>query len=755
MAMKQLLCLILAALMLFSCSCSLLPENGEGGSMEEVYANAPLMTLAAEQSGEVRESPADKAYVRGGTYANMTWREINAALGWDTNTAEPFQLKEDSSANYTRRMYFTFNLSNIAAFDYNKVFFIPTFTSVDTTKTVDYSLYKLDPSSWSGETLTWNTAPQYGEVIGTGEASALSTVDLTEAVTSAIENGEKQISFVVILTKGSGENFVNSKECRLVATVNESVGGYVYQLVADETANQAIWAYAEQLYQEWHVRYEALCQRAPSEATLIESDEDEFSKTVYSAGTGFGDWTVSKVNKPYPTRTYDALDDLGDYSDYDTVYPFDKYGGWMDPSMRQEVTGYFYPKKIDGRWWFIDPLGYPCYMRTISGPNINYLSSPNQKKAALDRYGTEEKWRIATVRWLKDELGFNVARGIFDVEDPPVTESSIGGFASGYGSQVGVNSSNGGSTTFSENNTMPIFEPGFVTYADATAKKQLTEAKASNPLYTGFTTDNELPMGEDMLGNYLSLDYSKAVNHYSYAAAWTFMINMTGKQNPTGVDITDEISQLFRGFVYDRYFNVVDAAFEKYDPNHMNLGCRFLTAVKDAPWVLRFASLYLDAMTINWYGQWTPDANAIYAISTNADLPLMVTEFYTKALENDGSFDDPTDPLKNTRGAGWVVRTQQDRGDFYQNFTLRLLESKNFVGWQWHQYIDDDDSPEVIFKADGVTWKDQSNIDANKGIVNNWHEPYEELCASMAEINLNVYRLAKHFDAKYAAKNAE
>ena len=160
-------------------------------------------------------------------------------------------------------------------------------------------------------------------------------------------------------------------------------------------------------------------------------------------------------------------------------------------------------------------------------------------------------------------------------------------------------------------------------------------------------------------------------------------------------------------------------------------------------------------MTINWYGQWTPDANSLYQIAQNVNLPIMITEFYTKAMENDGSFDDPSDPLKNTRGAGWIVRTQQDRGDFYQNFTLRLIECKNVVGWHWHQYLDDDDSPEVIYKggapdATGKNWKDQSNIDANKGVVNNWHEPYEELCASMAEINLNAYRLAQHFDGKYA-----
>jgi hypothetical protein len=148
-------------------------------------------------------------------------------------------------------------------------------------------------------------------------------------------------------------------------------------------------------------------------------------------------------------------------------------------------------------------------------------------------------------------------------------------------------------------------------------------------------------------------------------------------------------------------------------------------------------------MTINWYGQWQPDADDLKTLCERADLPIQITEFYTKAMDSG---------LANTRGAGWVVPTQQDRADFYQNFTLRVLECKNMVGWHWHQYLDDDPSPAVIYKPGTTVWRDQSNIDANKGIVNNWHEPYEELCESMAQINFNCYRLALHFDAKYASK---
>ena len=760
--MKKLLSLALAVLMLVSCGCASVPteQTEEDAYIADIQDNADLINLAASEHKEVRVTPSDKAYVRAGKWASMNWREINQKEGLDTNNEEVLVLKK-TSADYLREILLEFDLTEISKLAFKKVFFIPSFTQTDSAAHT-VTIYRLDPDSWDGETVTYNTRPAFKEVIVKNTpVSGMMAVDLTDAVVDAIAMGETKISIGIAgdVTTAS-EDKVNPKTTTLVATTGDAVNSYIYELVEDEAENKAIWDWAQKLFNEWFDRYiELRNQPLNEDAKLIVSDADEFNKIVYSSGSGFGNWSLSNVNKEYATRTYEALDDLGDYTDYENNYEQDIYGGWMNPSMRQESTGYFYAKKIDGRWWFIDPLGYPCIVRTISGPTIAYLSSPNQKAAALAKYGTQEKWQIATIRWLKDDVGFNAARGLYSVEEPTITEDSIGGMASGYGSRIGTNCSNGGSTRFSENNTMNVFDPGFVDYCDEKANSGLS-AEVNNPWITGYTTDNELPMDVNMLYNYMQIDYTKEVNYYSYAATWTWLINMTGNENPSAADVDSEMLELFRGFVYDRYFNVVDAAFEKYDSNHMNLGCRFLTHVKNAEWVLRFASLYLDAMTINWYGDWTPNAEDIYEIARQADLPLEVTEFYTKGLENDGSFDDPSDPLKNTRGAGWVVRTQQDRGDFYENFTLRLIESGVFVSWQWHQYIDDDDSPEVIYTggkpdATGKNWRDQSNIDANKGIVNNWHEPYEELCESMAQINFNVYRLALHFDAKYAARAAE
>jgi hypothetical protein len=78
---------------------------------------------------------------------------------------------------------------------------------------------------------------------------------------------------------------------------------------------------------------------------------------------------------------------------------------------------------------------------------------------------------------------------------------------------------------------------------------------------------------------------------------------------------------------------------------------------------------------------------------------FLVTEFYAKG-EDSG--------MPNHTGAGWLVHTQDDRGLFYEDFILALLESRACVGWQWFKYQDNDpDDPHA----------EASNRDSNKGIV--------------------------------------
>ncbi|MBQ7293065.1 MAG: hypothetical protein IJW79_04925, partial [Clostridia bacterium] len=434
------------------------------------------------------------------------------------------------------------------------------------------------------------------------------------------------------------------------------------------------------------------------------------------------------------TRTYSDLKDIDKYCNASDI-KLDKFGGMIIEDMKQDATGYFYSKKINNRWWLIDPIGYPYYILGLDVLQYSFAKSQIQRETMLKKYGSAEKWAEYTTKHLRTDLGFTAASRpspeILTTEDPLPVQKFLS-FMSTYGRKKGINNSNSGSTTFSENNTMPVFDPEFSKYADEYAKEHVTEP--NNPHIIGYSLDNELPMDAIMLDNYLTVDPTKEVNYYSYATAWTWLIKETGKENPDVNDITDEMRDKFRGFIWNKYFEVTVAAFKKYDSNHMIIGTRFLTVAATSKWVMRVAGHYLDAITINWYGQWTPDADKLEYISKNADKPFIVTEFYAKAGDSEGN-------LANRSGAGFYVETQQDRADYYHNFTLRMLECQNMVGWYWLQYIDNDPN-------NGIG--DLSSRDSNKGIVSNTHNEYTVLTSSMAEINKNIYKITQYFDKKYS-----
>ena len=742
--MKKILALLLAALMLLACSCSADADADTVGSDSESIEDTDTPeTDAGKTKISVREAVTktltgvDAIYVRAGTHANKTYSELTAEFG-TKGTVEA--KKENDNGKYTntfREFYVKFDLSELGRgaykFESAKLMFSVREMEAD----VAFNVYEIDSGAdVDFSALTWNTRPMGALVAENYRLGAVESPNLIEAVLDAVDynDGILTLRFEQAVTSVAETRVSNI--VTLVLSSDTEVGAYIYSLTDDMEKDREIWSYAQECFDDWYPRYEQVLAKKESdpEIALIESDEGQYTMTVNSYGSKPGG--TLRENK---TRTFSALDDLSEYVDITENLEYDKYGGLIDNALRQESAGYFYTKKIGDRWWVIDPLGYPCYVRALYGVTMQYTAgSPNQRSSATRKFGSPEKWGLATARHLKDDLGFNLTAAgdgyaTYYVEDGLFSQVAIGGFASKYGTELGINENLGGSTVFTENNTMPVFDPEFVTFSDNSAKKSVSGHVGDSSII-GFTTDNELPMQKTMLVDYLTLDATKEVNHHSYAAAWTWLVNMTGKELPTQDDVTDELSELFRGFVWDRYYNVVCGAVRKYDSEHMILGTRFLHGVKDAEWVLRFANLYLDCITINWYGAWQPEAEDLRRMSAYGDLPIMITEFYAKAEECEGD-------LGNNDGAGFFVKTQNDRGYFYQNFTLRLLECKNVVGWHWFQYIDND-------PAGNST--DISSRDSNKGIVSNTHTEYTDLTEKMAEINKNAYNLIEYFDAKYS-----
>ncbi len=738
--MKKITVLLLALLMLLQCACAAVATPDMGGAL--LASDGDVEQLAAESVYVNRVQATDWAYVRGGSYAKMNYKELAEA----TNTVDKLVFKCNAESDieadtaYSRQFFVQFDFFALRdqVDKINDAKLSLNVTSIDDSGD-SFSVYVVKEDV-DLQKVTWKDRPM-GELVETGYAiRALNPINLAPYVKDAIKTngGLLTLRFVPeIKTGGEGVIKCIGDDIPFI-TVSSSADGsaYIKQLVADPAENDAIWAHAKKVYDEWYERYQYLLEKKTNdpEVPLIESDKDQYTLKVSSFGTN-----GSRTEKVNDTRTFGALNDLSQYVNINDKYEYDVYGGLIDPDMRQEATGGFYTKKIGDRWWLIDPLGYPCYIRALSGITYEYsANSPKQKPSVMKKYGSLDKWAISAIRHVKDDLYFNLSTTtnsyVTDVIGGIMGQVGIGGFAGGYGSQIGVNASKGGSTVFHNNNTMPVFDPGFETYSDQRAKEK-AEQYAGNKRIIGFTTDNELPMQKDMLIDYLNVDPSLKENYYSYACAWTWLINITGKENPENSDITEELKELFRGFVWDRYYNVVCGAVRKYDNEHLLLGTRFLTGVKNAEWVLRFASLYLDAITINWYSAWEPKSEDLWQMCTYGQLPIIITEFYAKAKENEGN-------LQHTdTSAGWLVQTQNDRGYFYQNFTLRLLECKNVIGWHWFQYLDCD--------PDG-TQTDVSSQDSNKGIMSNTHTEYTDLTSKMVEINKNVYHLIEYFDAKYA-----
>jgi hypothetical protein len=81
----------------------------------------------------------------------------------------------------------------------------------------------------------------------------------------------------------------------------------------------------------------------------------------------------------YPIRT------VQDISPAPKAVPLDQFGGRVDRHFTS--TGFYYTRKIDGRWWFIDPEGHP-YLNAAVGA-VTPASSPASASAFAKTFGTQ------------------------------------------------------------------------------------------------------------------------------------------------------------------------------------------------------------------------------------------------------------------------------------------------------------------------------------------------------------------------------
>lgn len=439
---------------------------------------------------------------------------------------------------------------------------------------------------------------------------------------------------------------------------------------------------------------------------------------------------ASSAWNTYQAYTSDRITGFTPSGDPET----DEYGGWKIKA-DQAPEGYFRVRKINGRWWMIDPLGNLFLSKAVAV--FSPGGSERQKQALAEKFGTHASWAAQESQYLKD-LGFN-SLGAWsstyisnrnnipdEVKLPYTVIVSPMGAYNGALKKSGKEAeayAHAGWEGYPYDFAF-VFDEDFDTQVEKSVS--VISQYALDPYCIGYFIDNEIPWKDYALERCLTKWPSTHINHQK-AQEW--LDQRKGRAGCTISDADDTDKKAFIAYCLEVYLQKVTTAMRKYDANHLFLGCRFNQwnyELKNEE-IFKVAGKYMDIISINHYQKWEPDAEAMRNWEAWSGKPFFVTEFYTKG-EDSG--------LGNTTGAGWHVKTQEDRGLFYENFVNELIKSGVCVGWHWFTYMDNDPTN---------TNSDSSNIDSNKGIVTWDFQRYTPLADHMKAINDCTYNLVKFY----------
>ena len=420
-----------------------------------------------------------------------------------------------------------------------------------------------------------------------------------------------------------------------------------------------------------------------------------------------------------PTR---LLETLHGYTPSGERVKQNRYGGCMDLP-RERATGFFRTQKIDGRWWLIDPDGYRFYHVAI-----NAVREPRHVQK---HFGSAEQWAEKVTVQLRDN-GFNGLGNWTSPRLQQVTQPLVWvrrhDFLFAFARKKGFVEAASGTQGFPDR-CMPVFHPEFPAFCEAYGPE--LASTANDPTLLGIMTENEIQCPADLLDRYLASDASDADRKPGRDAAAAWLMARKGTIDTTGLTRRDRYE--FIAYAFGRYYSIVTPIVRKHAPNHLYLGSRinYSHGQFDNPWFWKMLAPFHDVVSVNYYSRWGVQADELSDWAAWADRPILFTEWYAKAL-------DVVPKLANTHGAGWVVRTQEDRARYYQHFALSALEMPNVVGWHFFKYLDDPPESKALDNLGG----------ANKGMFDIEGQPHLPLLQRACAVNHEVYPLIEFFDKR-------
>ncbi len=433
----------------------------------------------------------------------------------------------------------------------------------------------------------------------------------------------------------------------------------------------------------------------------------------------------------------------------------DRFGGWTK-GPKQQATGRFYPKKIDGKWWLVDPDGNLFWswgaVRVTPSSALTPLNgnprTPKCGEALPDRdclfEGLPEKGEeLAQFYDTYDALllPFYLKRGEtrrFDFSAANLyrkygtdwfekfAESCHRRLRS-WGANTIANSSDlriclQDKTPYAERvevSSRPIagswgqwfkfrdpFDPSF---REATLAALAEHAReAHDPWCIGFFIDNEINWGskhEDLARWTLwSPDDQPAKVEFLKRLAAK---GITYKGDVESVPI--EELRAFTNVLVEEYFKRTREAVKEFDKGLLYLGCRF---ARSPSWVIGACAKYCDVVSYNIYTDNVRD----WRLPDGLDAPVLIGEFHFGAHDR-GLF-----------GAGLLnMETQEGRAEALKTYVNSALHNPQIVGAHWHQFSDQATSGRFDGEHFQVGWTDICD------------RPYPETVKALREVGWPLY----------------
>ena len=386
----------------------------------------------------------------------------------------------------------------------------------------------------------------------------------------------------------------------------------------------------------------------------------------------------------------------------------DEYGGWAKGPKR-EATGFFRVEKIDGRWWFVDPLGNLFWSSGINNINAtgsdltgvtkreNYFSwLPAKDDPQFGVFWSVWPWKTGGGFYSREE---NIPYDCIDFPGVNLARKYGNDWRGKYRELAHRRLRAWGVNTIGNWSATDIEKMRRTPYTLFIHTRGTPRRKGSDGQMTRLP-DGEAPEFE-----------AKLRERVRKAAEWM-------KDDPwcLGVFVDNEhpwSKSPEAGEIADLYYRTVKRVLREELPNHLYLGDRIGWAFQE---VYRVASRHCDVVSLNIYSR-APDHDLPEG---SEDKPMLVGEFHF------GAFD------RGMLHTGLVAaRDQEERARCYLEYMRQSASRPRIVGAHWFQWRDEP----LAGRFDGENFQ--------CGFVDVADTPYPELVEAARQFAREVYPLRR------------